>query len=346
LPDAESIQAAQSSDILAQLAGAGRLHEVGISSSTSKRSFTMQQAVSRRTVVAGMLASAAMLCLKAPGIRAQEATPAATSAPSMFTGYPQLDVTITDSAAEVSMDQVPAGNIILNVINKTSSENSAGIIGPGEGETMDDLKTAAATPGPQDEFPPFFYTSAILGGPGTVPPGESKQVLVTVPAGDWVIFTEGNLPPTFFSAVESADSNTTNPTAAASVALGDFYFGGLDKVAAGPQIWQVTNEGVQPHMLVMGKVPDGTTFDQIMATIQTEMTGTPAAGALGPDQVQFLNDGVLLLSKGKTMWLPLDVADGTYVVMCFVTDPSTGKPHVMEGMVNMFTTGGAATPTS
>jgi hypothetical protein len=33
--------------------------------------------------------------------------------------------------------------------------------------------------------------------------------------------------------------------------------------------------------------------------------------------------------------------------MCFVTDPNTGKPHVMEGMVNMFTTGGAAaTPTS
>ena len=307
----------------------------------------MQQAVSRRTVVAGMLASAAMLCLKAPGIRAQEATPAAPSAPSMFAGYPQLDVTITDSAAEVSSNQVPAGNIILNVINKTSSENSAGIIGPGEGETMDDLTAAAATPGPEDEFPAFFYTAAILGGPGTVMPGESRQVLVTVPAGDWAIFTEGNLPPTFITAVEGSDSNTTNPTAAVTVALGDFYFGGLDKVTAGPQIWEVTNEGVQPHMLVMGKVPDGTTFDQVMATVQTEMTGTPAAGALGPDSIQFLNDGVLLLSKGKTMWLPLDLADGTYVVMCFVTDPATGQPHVMEGMVNMFTTGGAAaTPTS
>ena len=306
----------------------------------------MQQAVSRRTVVAGMLASAAMLCLKAPGIGAQEATPGA-SAPSMFTGYPQLDVTITDSAAEVSMDQIPAGNIILNVINKTSSENSAGILGPGEGQTMDDLKAAAATPTAEDEFPPFFYTAAILGGPGGVEPGGSKQVLVTVPAGDWVIFCEGNQPPTFITAVEGPDSNTTNPTAAVTVALGDFYFGGLDTVAAGPQIWQVTNEGVQPHMLVMGKVPDGTTFDQMMATLQTEMTGTPAAGALGPDQVQFLSDGVLLLSKGKTMWLPLDIADGTYVVMCFVTDPNTEQPHVMEGMVNMFTTGGAvATPIS
>jgi hypothetical protein len=308
----------------------------------------MQQAVSRRTVVAGMLASAAMLCLKAPGIRAQEATPAASPSASMFTGYPQLDVTITDSAAEVSMDQIPAGNIILNVINKTSSENSAGILGPGEGQTIDDLKNAAATPvADPDAFPPFLYDAAILGGPGTVAPGGSSQVLVTVPAGDWVIFTQGDLPPTFFTAVESADSNTTNPTAAVTVAMGDFYFGGFDNVAAGPQVWEVTNEGVQPHMLVMGKVPDGTTFDQFMATLQTEMTGTPVAGGLDSDQVQFLNDGVFLLSKGQTMWLPLDIADGTYVVMCFVTDPNTGQPHVMEGMVNMFTTGAAAaTPTS
>jgi len=264
----------------------------------------------------------------------------------MFTGYPQLDVTITDSAAEVSMDQIPAGNIILNVINQTSSENSAGILGPGEGQTIDDLKNAAATPvADPDAFPPFLYDATILGGPGTVAPGGSSQVLVTVPAGDWVIFTQGDQPPTFFTAAEGPDSNTTNPTAALNVALGDFYFGGLDNVAAGPQIWQVTNEGVQPHMLVMGKVPDGTTFDQFMATLQTEMTGTPVAGALDSDQVQFLNDGVFLLSKGQSMWLPLDLADGTYVVMCFVTDPNTGQPHVMEGMVNMFTTGGAATPT-
>jgi len=64
--------------------------------------------------------------------------------------------------------------------------------------------------------------------------------------------------------------------------------------------------------------------------------GTPSPDALTEDQLQNVPDGVLLLSTGQTMYLPITLDASTYVVLCFVTDPNTGMPHVMEGMVAVF----------
>jgi len=310
----------------------------------------MDQKITRRTAVAGALAGAAVLCLHKPGVFAQEATPATTSgsAAPAIPGYPMLNVSVTDSAIEVSVNPIPAGYVVLNVTNNSKDETGAGILGPGEGQTMDELMAAAATPPADPEgFPPFLYDATILGGPGSLQPGQSAQALVNVPAGDWVVFPEGSQQPAPIRAVESPDSNTTAPATALTLTLGDFYFGGLDSVSTGSQIWEVTNEGTQPHMVDIAKVPEGTTIDQIMATIMTIDAGTPTAGALTMDQIQDLSYGVLLLSKGQTMYLPLTLEAGTYAVLCFVTDPATGQPHAMEGMINVFTTGGAAaTPTS
>jgi hypothetical protein len=310
----------------------------------------MDQKITRRTAVGGMLAGTALLCLHKPGAFAQEATPAAPSVPATpeVPGYPTLNIFVTDSAIEISVNPIPSGYVLLNVTNNSKDETGAGILGPGEGQTMDELIATAATP-PADPggFPPFLYDATILGGPGTLQPGQSAQALVNIPAGDWAVFSEGSQPPAFIKAVESPDANTTAPAAALTLTLGDFYFGGMDAVASGSQIWEVTNEGAQPHMVDIAKVPDGTTVDQLIATILTIDAGTPTTGALTMDQIQDLSYGVFLLSKGQTMYLPLTLEAGTYAVLCFVTDPATGKPHAMEGMINVFTTGGAAaTPTS
>jgi hypothetical protein len=36
------------------------------------------------------------------------------------------------------------------------------------------------------------------------------------------------------------------------------------------------------------------------------------------------------------MYLPITLEASTYLVLCFVTDPNTGMPHVMEGMAAIF----------
>lgn len=305
----------------------------------------MQQKITRRAAIAGALAGTAVLVLHKPGVLAQDSTPAAASMPSMFPGYPVLEVTITDDAVSVGSSTIPTGNVVLHVINNGTSSSSAGLLGPGEGQTMDDLKAAAATPTANDDFPPFLYKAIVLGGPGDIEPGKTGEALVTVTAGDWAVICEGNQPPAFVTAAESSDSNTTNPTAQVEVTVGDFYFKGFDNVPAGPAIWKVTNEGKQPHMISMTKVPDGTTLDQVMATIQS-FSGTPVPGALKDSDLGPANAGLLLLSSGKSCWVTADLQDGSYAALCFVTDLATHMPHAMEGMVNLFTVGNVATPTS
>jgi hypothetical protein len=301
----------------------------------------MQQTVSRRSVIAGMFAGAAVLAVNRYGTFAQVATPnssPASGGPDM-SAYPQLDVTVTDSELQVSMTTVPAGWVLLNVTNSSSDEGGAGVLGPGEGQTMDDLMAAAATPPADPEgFPPFLYEAAILGGPGSMSPGQSAQALLNIPAGDWAVFPEGNQPPVLITSAESADSNTTAPNPDLKIQLVDFAFGGFSNVKAGPQIWEITNLGEQPHMLTMAKVPDGTTIAQVLNTVMAMDMGTPSPGALSEDQIQSVPDGVLLLSTGQTMYLPVTLDPSTYVVLCFVPDPNTGMPHVMEGMAAVFKT--------
>jgi hypothetical protein len=276
---------------------------------------------------------------------AQDATPSS----SMLSGYPELKVTITDDAVPVDKTEVPAGYVLLTVTNSSKDSNSAGVLGPAPGKTMADLQQAAATPpASPDGFPPFLYDATILGGPGEIQPGESAQALLKIPAGDWAVFPEGNQPPAMISAVEGADSNTTDPTADVTVEAGDFFFSGFsDGVQAGQQLWAITNTGKQPHMLVLAKVPDGTTEQQILDLMTSQDTGTPVPGALKESDAQFIPTGILLLSSAETMWLPTNLDAGTYAALCFVTDPATGQPHVMEGMVSVFQVGGVtATPSS
>ena len=152
------------------------------------------------------------------------------------------------------------------------------------------------------------------------------------------MFPEGNQPPVFITSAESADSNTTAPNPDLKIQLVDFAFGGFSNVKSGPQIWEITSLGLQPHMLTMSKVPDGTTVAQVLNTFMAMDMGTPSPDALTEDQFQNVPDGVLLLSTGQTMYLPITLDPSTYVVLCFVTDPNTGMPHVMEGMVAVFKT--------
>jgi hypothetical protein len=294
--------------------------------------------MTRRSVLtaAVALAAAATASVDLRSVLAQSSTPAASTPPADLSSYPVLTATITDKGYDLSADSVPAGLVLFGVINATSQPTGAAVLGPEKGKTMDDLMQAASTPTPDDGFPEFLYHATILGGPGDVNPGETNYALLNIPAGDWVVFGEGNQGPSFFKATDGG-GNTTEPKADVEVLLADFSFKGLDKLSAGEGLWKITNKGAQPHMIVIAQFPDAATDDQIMASVMSDATGTPQAGGISPDQITFSNMGVLLLSSMQTMWLPVRFEKGTYAALCWVTDPATGKPHVMEGMIKRFT---------
>ena len=109
-----------------------------------------------------------------------------------------------------------------------------------------------------------------------------------------------------------------------------------DPVPAGPQVWKIANTGTQPpHHVVMSRVPDGLTADQIVAEFSSLFSGTPPAGE--PLVAQFVWVGYAALqSGGQTTWIELDLTPGTYAVVCFIVDPHTDRPHVLDGMATVF----------
>jgi len=301
--------------------------------------------MTRRTALTAALGTAVFVGLDRSGVHAQsaspEASPIATPELPALAGYPTLTVTVSGAGLSLSSHTVPAGIVHFVVTNTTTGGDSTGaaVVGPGAGKTMAEMQAAASTPTAGNAFPPFLYDATILGGPSDPPAGESRAALLNIPAGDWVVFNDGQLGSVPLTATTSGESKTEVPKADAEVVFGDFNFSGLDAIKSGQQLWKITNKGAQPHMLVLAGVPKGTTMDQVMATLMSQASGTPTAGALDPSTVQFLSDGVLLLSTGQSMWLPITLAAGEYVALCFVTDPKTGKEHVMEGMEKLFTVG-------
>ena len=269
---------------------------------------------------------------------AHQATPAGDLAQ-----YPEVGVTITDTGFDVTVDPIPAGYILLKVTNSTDQEIGAGLFGIPAGADMASL--SQATPEPGNFIPPFFYDIPIAGGPSSVPSGETREQVVYVTAGDWLVGGEGDQPPMPVTVAETADSVMDAPSSDAVITETDFAFSGFETLQPGNQVWEITNQGDQPHMLVMFQVPDGTTLDDLMAAMSAPEGATPAPGGLQESDLRMVSGGqVLMQSAGTSVWTSVDLQPGTYVAVCFVIDPATGMPHAMEGMVDLFQVGDAATP--
>ena len=115
------------------------------------------------------------------------------------------------------------------------------------------------------------------------------------------------------------------------------YIVSPDPVPAGPQIWELSNAGVHgSHHVVMTRIPEGVTADDIVADFGIMMSGTPTAGE--PLMAQFTFVGYAALQYGgATSWHEFDLEPGTYAVICYILDSETFMLHVMDGMVTVFT---------
>ncbi len=289
--------------------------------------------MTRRTVLTAAAGAAGVLVTGRSSALAQAATPSAGGA---FAGYPELTLTVTDTEVTASTTTIPAGYVLLTVENKTQQPTGAGVLGPGKGQTMDDLKAAAATPTPEDQFPPIFYTATILGGPGSADPGGTSQAVVKFTAGDWVAFAEGNQPPTFLTAAD-AGGNQTEPASVVQVAEVNFAFG-FERagIQAGKQVWKITNGGTQPHEFFVGELPAGTTFAQVLEVASQGPNATPTPGGLQQSDLRPVG-GISILSPGQSCWTELDLTPGHYTSLCFLPDKNDQTmPHAMEGMIALF----------
>ena len=267
---------------------------------------------------------------------AAEATPTEGAAGEI----PELDVTAADFSFDAPAS-IAGGLTRISFTNSSQLEDhQAQLLRLNEGVTFDDF-TAALPEGEAAIIP--LVTAA--GGPGAGP-GLSNENVLDLQAGTYALIclipsptdgiphaAKGMVQP--LEVTEPAAEQPERPTADVTVGLSDFAFDAPDTLPAGETTFDVVNNGPQLHEMAVVQLAEGFTVDDLL-----ELFSTPpdpnAPPPEGPPPFSLLGL-VAVMSQGVSGQTTIDLAAGTYAMLCFVTDPDTGAPHAALGMAKEIT---------
>lgn len=278
---------------------------------------------------------------------AQDASPEASADGTSLLaglGYPELTLT-TDGVTLDVPAEIEAGRYHVTFTN-TATDVSADLelYQLPEGVTTDDLLAAFET----GELPEWFFNIVSNGG-ATAGPGETSEAILDFTPGEWVFnvytynddFTTNVNTPTTVTVTGEMPA-VEDPEAAVEASMIDFDFELSEPVPSGANVWKISNDGEQPHHMILMQVPDGTTEEQVV-DLAMSFAGPPASpeAAASPVPAGLSEEDVVevywtpILSAGQAMWVEVDLEPGTYAAICFIPAPD-GTPHVMLGMVEIF----------
>ena len=291
-------------------------------------------------LAAAGLVSSLPFALKAAAFQADASPEAAATNPFADLGLPELTLNATADGFEGIPESIEAGRYVVTMGGE-AGENDFVLGGlfvqlP-EGVTVDDAMAQMAES--EMGYPAVFYESRLAGGKPAFPmAGEaSASSVIDLPAGEWVVIDpSGGRAPLAFTATGEMPADLVEPESNVTLEMGEMYFKVTDGAfVAGQNIIELFNAGAQPHFAEIMMMPDGTTNDNIAASIAVEMGATPEAEPVGFEQampVAYLAEQ----STDVTSWSPVTLEPGTYALLCFVADPETGMPHAMMGMHDVF----------
>jgi hypothetical protein len=262
-------------------------------------------------------------------------------------GYPE--VTINVSLEGVSAPEtLPAGRHLIMLVAPKGLVGYVNIMQPPTGLSEKEATRLALDAAANDLVQPDWV---YLGGTNTPNPGQNASFVIDLRPGEfqWAAstYSEGGadeimhlspLTVTAAGATPVTDTALSPPAPGVVLEMTDDleYLVTPDPVPKGPQIWEFTNTGMHSaHHVVMFRVPDGTTSKQIVTEFSAMMSGTPPAGEPVMARVAWVGYAALQ-SGGQTTWAEFDLEPATYAVICFIIDPATGRPHVLDGMVTVF----------
>ena len=291
-----------------------------------------------------------------PGALAQDATPVTDDAWASL-GLPELVLTATASAFDGAPTALPAGRYLVTLTNTTdvvsgveflqlpddmNAEDFIGLFAPA---ATPETGAADASPAAEEDTgpPPWYYDVYQAGGPAANP-GDTVRGIVELRPGHYVVWGDDPAAPQIpVGLTVSGDMATPEagdePEAAVTIREhheGDgFAFTIEGSFTAGTTLVKVVNESEQPHFVLFLQSPVDLTDDQLpelLALAASNGTPTPDSGLPDP---QTLSQAAFISTQsgGATQWMEVDLASGTYVMLCFIGDPTNGGvPHVFEGM--------------
>jgi hypothetical protein len=107
----------------------------------------------------------------------------------------------------------------------------------------------------------------------------------------------------------------------------DFTFDMPDKIEAGLVALTLENDGKEPHHAQLARLNDDVTMEQFTAALRQQ----PEAAL----PLVTLAGGVGIAAPGKSERVMLELKEGRYVVLCFVSGEDN-IPHLAKGMIKPF----------
>lgn len=181
----------------------------------------------------------------------------------MFAALPVLTIDVSDEGIVVP-EEVLAGPTLIELTNSAGTVDEEGspiLADVGvlvEGATVDDLlpllETVMMDPAPALELLKLYGLQIVPGG---------RLVWDLQPGENLAITTVGEPLTQSFTVVEG-DDDPAEMTADVEVSLVDFAFEMPEVVASGPQVWQIENAGSQWHEIIVLKLQEGMTSDDLL----------------------------------------------------------------------------------
>jgi hypothetical protein len=268
-------------------------------------------------------------------------------------GYPEITITVGEDGVDAP-SELAAGYYLITLQPTKEYSTYLDIMQPPAGLSTDEATRLALDAAANDLAQSGW---GYLGGTNTFEVGVPVSFAIYLAPGEYAwaasyyqLSGEGDeimkLVPLTVTGGATPEATTAEATPAAGGPKADVrlemtddlvYMVSPDPLPTGPQIWEVANTGTkQSHHLVMQRIPEGTTAEQILAEFGGMMAGTPPAQDSIAMQAVYVGYAALQ-SGGYTTYQEFDLDPGTYAVICFIIDPETGMPHVMNGMVTVFT---------
>jgi hypothetical protein len=236
-------------------------------------------------------------------------------------------------------DMAPAGWVTIKLVNQDAMlPHQAQLFRLHDGTSVDAFTSALMSPAGEGAVVPLADP---VGGPnaisGSTPvttyvqldPGATYMVICAIPAPDGKPhYAHGMIG--HFNVAQAAGT-ATRPQPKSTITLSNFSFGVPDDVDWSQPI-DVANKGTEPHELVVVGAAPGKTLDDVKAALQAPPGTAPA----GPPPYVFLG-GVGAIAPGSDQVFQPQVPSGNYLLVCFITDPATGKPHFALGMITPIT---------
>jgi hypothetical protein len=174
----------------------------------------------------------------------------------------------------------------------------------------------------------------LTGGPGVVDPAGRGEVTMYLEPGQYFLLcfvpdahgmphlAHGMIAPLTVGAIVDA----AEPVAQAEVKFLDFSYVLPATITAGEQTWKIVDDGEQPHEMMLIKLAEGKTMEDVHHWMM-HPEGAPPYANVG---------GMQGIAHGATAYLHLNLEPGNYVALCHIPDPASGKAHMELGMVTPF----------